>query len=96
MNSTDDVEQTAQEGVEKWKRRTIALGIALAIRVALVAPFLDGYPLHRYFQTFGKYLIYVSTCLLSLFVGSAALTYNFWWYWRRIRAAHKGRQHSTN
>ena len=74
----------------KWKRRTIGLGIALVVSAALVVPFLDNHFLHAYFGQ-GRYLIYVSCGLLSLFVGSAALTYNFWSYLRSLRA----KDHST-
>lgn len=74
--------------VQKWKRRTIGLGIALILSITSVIPFLDGHLLHRYFQQ-GRYLIYLACALLSPFVGSAALTYNFWSYRRNLRA--KGR-----
>ncbi len=70
--------------VRKWKRRTIALGIALVLSVAVVVPFLGGHLLHRYFEQ-GKYLIYVSCGLFTLFVGSCALTYNFGSYTRSLR-----------
>jgi hypothetical protein len=69
----------------KWKRRTIALGVALILNVMFVVPFLDGYSLHRYFAQ-GRYLTYTSCCLLTLFVGACALTYNFWSYTRSLRA----------
>jgi hypothetical protein len=75
--------------VGKWKRRTIGLGIALILSIALLVPFLAGQSLHRYFQQ-GRYLIYLSCCLLSLFLGSAALTYNFWSHWRSLRAESHG------
>lgn len=70
--------------VKEWKRRAIALGIALFISIALVIPFLDDHYLHRYFKH-GRYLIYVSCAILTLFVGACALTYNFWSYLRRLR-----------
>jgi hypothetical protein len=71
-----------------WKRRTIGLGIALILSIVSVVPFLDGHFLHRYFEQ-GRYLIYLSCGLLTLFVGASGLTYNFWSYCRSLRAKDK-------
>jgi hypothetical protein len=68
----------------RWIRRTVGLGIDLALSVASVTPFLDGHSLHSHWE-FGKYLIYVSCTMLTLFVGAAALTYNFWGQVRLLR-----------
>jgi len=57
---------------------------------ASVVPFLAGYPLHRRFETVGKDLIYVSMGLLPLFIGAAALTYNFWRYFQSLQQKNKG------
>ena len=78
--------EEARTSLNRWYRRMIGVGIALILSAASVIPFLDGHSLHTRFETIGKYLIYLSLCLLSLFVGSAALTYNFWSYWRSLGA----------
>ena len=83
-NQDDEYLKKWEVYVRKWKRRTIGLGIALILSVALLVPFLDGHFLHRYFEQ-GRYLIYLSCSLLTLFVGASALTYNFWSYWRKLR-----------
>lgn len=81
--------------LHRWKRRTIILGIALVASTMSVIPFLEGHALHKQFDTIGKFLIYLSMCLLSLFVGSAALTYNFCTYWRSLRKEnHAPNSHS--
>ena len=69
----------------KWKLRTLGLGVALAFCVLAIIPFLDGHSLHGHFEQ-GKYLIYVACTLLTLFVGSCVLTYNFWRYVRTLRS----------
>jgi len=71
--------------VRKWRARTFFLGIALVLSVAACIPFLAGHALHRYFDR-GRYLIYVSCGLLTLLGGSSAMTWNFWWYLRKLRA----------
>ena len=89
--SHDDDLRKWEVYVWKWKRRTAALGIALIVSILLVVPFLDGYFLHKYFEE-GRYLIYLSCGLLTLFVGASAMTYNFWSYLRTLR----GKGQSTN
>ena len=80
----------AHTQMRRWKRWMTVLGIALLVSVVSVIPFLEGYFLHRYFEAVGKYLIYASMCLLTLFVGAAALTYNFWLYWRNLKREAPG------
>lgn len=75
----------ARKYLNRWRNRTIVLGVALAISISSVVPFLAGHSLHMHADTIGKYLIYLSMCLLTLFMGAAALTYNRWWYWRKLK-----------
>jgi hypothetical protein len=66
--------------LKKWKRRTFYLGVALAVSVGSVFPFLLGYPLHAYWGTFGVGFTFLSMLLLSAFLFSAGTTFLFWWY----------------
>jgi len=85
--------EEAQTALSTWKRRMATMGIALVVSVAIVVPFLAGHSLHEHWDTIGKYLIYLPAFLLSLFMGSAALTYNFWTYCRRLeKTSPKGLQ----
>lgn len=81
--------QEARRLLNRWQRRAIVLGTALFVSVASVIPFLDGHSLHEYADRIGKYLIYLSMCLLPLFVFCAAQTYNFWIYLRDLKKEYK-------
>jgi multisubunit Na+/H+ antiporter MnhB subunit len=76
----------ARTRLNKWKGKMISSGIALIATILAVLPFLEGHPLHRYFESVGKYFIYLCVGLLSLFVISSALTNNLWSYWRSLKA----------
>lgn len=82
-----DAEQESDvaQRLRKWKRATIWLAIALTASIGSIVPFLEGHTLHEYFAGGEKYLIYLSMCLLSLFMYTAGTTYNFWSYLRALR-----------
>jgi hypothetical protein len=66
--------------VDRWRRRTIILGVSLFVNIASIVPFLAGHSLHGHFDRVGKPLLILSMCLLVMFVFSAAQTFNFWTY----------------
>ena len=84
-----DTAQEARRLLNRWQRRAIVLGTALFVSAASVVPFLEGHSLHEYADRIGKYLIYLSMCLLPLFVFCAAQTYNFWIYLRDLKKEYK-------
>jgi len=67
-----------------WKRRMGRLGIATVLAVVSVVPFLQGFPLHEYFEVFGKYLIFVALGCLTAFMYSVGMSIWFWWYCRTL------------
>jgi hypothetical protein len=85
----DEQEAQIEECIRKWKRRTVYLGVALATSIALVIPFAEGQPLHQYASASGKIFVYMSMCLLALFMYAAGITYTFWQNLRDTREAHK-------
>jgi hypothetical protein len=77
--------------LNRWRRRAIVLGTGLLLSVASVIPFLEGHFLHAYADRIGRYLIYLSGCLLTAFAFSAAQAYNFWIYLRDLKKAYRSR-----
>lgn len=71
--------------VKKWRTRTFVLGIGLVTSISSLVPFLYGFPLHDRFESIGRLLLFLSMCLLTMFVGSAGLMYNGWSYLRKLR-----------
>jgi hypothetical protein len=55
----------------------------------LIYPFLYGHSLHEYWQSFGKYLIFVSMAALLVFVYCTGM---FWNAWQALRDAEKGQE----
>jgi hypothetical protein len=84
-------EQEAQieQSIRKWKRRTIYLGVALATSIGSVVPFSEGHPLHGYAGVGGKFFVYLSMCLLAVFMYAAGITYSFWQDLRDTKTAHR-------
>jgi hypothetical protein len=75
--------------VDRWRRRTIIIGVALFANIASIVPFLAGHSLHKHFDQFGKPLLVVSMCLLVMFVFSAGQAYNFWMYLQDCKALYR-------
>jgi hypothetical protein len=74
-----------EQRLRKWKRGTAWLGIALIVSVGLIVPFSAGHSLHQHAGGVGKFLVYLSMCLLSVFMYAGATTYNLWSYRNAMR-----------
>jgi hypothetical protein len=81
---------------ENWRKRAIVLVFAVAASIASVVPILEGHSLHMYAERYGKYLVYTACTLFTLFVGAAALAYNFWVYWRNLDREYERPPESTS
>ena len=82
-----EVRQYARERIGLWRKRSLYSTVALLLSCGFVYPFLEGHPLHRYWESFGKYLIIVSMTLLVVFVYCTGL---FWSAWQALRDVEKG------
>ena len=72
-----DVEQEVQiqQRLRNWKRRTMWLGVALALCIGVIALFSEGQPLHQYAGASTKFLVYLAMCLLAVFMYAAGTSY---------------------
>jgi len=80
------VRQNARGRLRLWQKRALYSIGALFLSCALVYLFLDGSPLHGYWESFGKYLLLVSMALLLWFVYCMSL---LWGAWRMFRDTEK-------
>lgn len=73
-----EVRQYAKERIGLWRSRSICSAVVLLLCCASVFPFLKGHPLHKYWESFGKYLILLSMALLVVFVLCTGFFYSAW------------------
>ncbi len=81
------VRQYARERIGLWRKRSIYSTVALVLSCASAYSFLEGHALHKYWESFGKYLILVSMALLVVWVYCTGL---FWSAWQALRDVEKG------
>lgn len=77
--------QDAEEYLRLWKKRALYATVALFLSCASMSVFLDGHPLHVYWESFGKYLVLLSMALLFPFVICAAIAIDSWFFLRALR-----------
>jgi hypothetical protein len=80
--------QDAIEYLHIWKKRALYATAAFALSCAAVSLFLKGSPLHGYWESFGRYLLFLSMVLLLPFVACAGVAINSWFF---LRALKKGK-----
>jgi len=74
--------ERARERLRLWRARALYSIGAFVLSCAAVYLFLEGQPLHRYWEFFGKYLIFLSMGLLLVLIYCVGL----WWAgWRSSR-----------
>lgn len=69
------VRQNAAERLSLWRRRGLVSMAAFALSCVFVSLFLEGLPLHAYWESMGKYLMLLSMALLLVCVYCTGL----WW-----------------
>jgi hypothetical protein len=71
--------------LRQWRRNTVRFGVALALSVVSVVPFLYGHALHNHWNSIGKYLVMLSMVLLMVFLFCVKKAFWFWYELREIR-----------
>jgi cation transport ATPase len=82
-----EVRQYASERIAAWRRRSLYSTMALVLTCVVIYPFLAGHALHSYWESFGKYLIFVAMALLVVFVLCTGFFYSAW---QALRDVEKG------
>lgn len=77
-----EVKQNAEKRVVLWRERCLYSAAAFLLSCAFLYLFLAGSPLHRYWESFGRFFVLVSMAVYALFVYCAAL---WWGAWRALR-----------
>jgi hypothetical protein len=77
----------AKERIGLWKKRSIYSGTVFFLSCASVGPFLQGHPLHSYWNSFSKYLVLLSMGLLVVFVHCAGFLWSAWMALRDVTKA---------
>lgn len=72
------VKQNARERLGLWRKRGLYSTAALFLSCLLVYLFLAGSPLHAYWDSFGKYLLFPTMGLLLVFVYCTGLWCSAW------------------
>lgn len=75
----------AEEYLHLWQRRALYSTVAFILSCAAVYPFLYGHSLHAHWESFGKYLIFLSMALFIPFVISMGIAINSWISLRNVR-----------
>jgi hypothetical protein len=84
----EGAKQDAEEYLRLWKKRAVYAATAFFLSCAAVSLFLEGHPLHIYWESFGKYLVLLSMALLIPFVICVGVAINSWFF---LRALKKGK-----
>ncbi len=87
----EDAEDEAEiaQSLHKWKRAAIWLGLTLLASSASGISFSHDHSLHRYSDTFGKYLLLLSGLLWAAVIYTAANAFIMWRYLRSVRKINK-------
>lgn len=72
------VKQNAQVRFSLWQKRGLYSTGALLLSCACVYPFLEGHSLHSYWESFGKYLLFLPMALLLVFLYCNGLWWGAW------------------
>jgi hypothetical protein len=76
----------ARQRLKLWRRRGLLSSLIFALCCGSVYPFLEGSPLHSYWDMIGKYLVLLSMAMLLVFVYCNAL---WWGAWSQLREYEK-------
>jgi hypothetical protein len=77
--------QDAKKLLRRRTKRATYATAAFLLSCASVTPFLAGFPLHAYWESFGKFFLLLSMTLLLPFVVLIGRAINAWFFARDIK-----------
>jgi len=75
----------AEKDLRLWRRRALYSTVVLALSCGAAYPFLYGHSLYVYWDSFGKYLVILSTVLFIPFVICVGIATNAWFFLWRLK-----------
>jgi hypothetical protein len=86
-SSKKDIAEIRGQATEYLRRRgnkALYASISFVLGCAAITLFLDGFPLHAYWESFGKYLIFLTMGLLIVMLNYVGMFWSAWVYRRDI------------
>lgn len=86
MNTSLD--RYARASLKRALRQFLIAALSFILNCALIVPFLYGFPLYKYWDAIGQYLVYlamVQIVVFCLYMGKAYIA------WQGLRDLQKGR-----
>jgi hypothetical protein len=85
LEEIEEIRHHANNLLGKQKKRAVIATICFIASCSAVVPFLAGNPLHRYWETVGKYILLLSMGLLIPFGICVGWAWSAWVYVRDVR-----------
>jgi len=87
--------EAARELAGYRNRQTIRWGVLTGVAIACFTPFLQGFFLHKYAESFGKYFLLVSLLCFTVFMWSVGMTIWLWWYVRTLEREQRAKKRTS-
>jgi len=87
QDSKEDIAAAKEDARKLLRQRTkwaIYATVAIFLSCVSVVPFLYGYPLHTYWESFGKFFLLLSMGMLLVFVFFTGTAFNAWFFVREV------------
>jgi hypothetical protein len=77
--------ESAKQLLRRRTKQAIYATVVFSASCAAVSPFLEGHSLHRYWESFGKYLVLLSMGLLIPFIIYVGRAISAWLFVRDVQ-----------
>ncbi len=88
-----EIKKLAADFLRRRGKNALFATVAFFLSCAAVTLFLVGFPLHTYWESFGRYLLLLTMGLLPVFVVYVGLLWSAWVYRRDIEKEFASDKH---